>query len=158
SRDLSLPRSAARSAREAGGSRLPRSGAFVNHHAIARVGVMIVSIAAAACMVGPRRTIPVVETPAAYKSATAADSRPAPIPTDCWTLFGDDELSSLEEQALRHSLDVRAAAARVLEARAAARAVDSAFFPIVTAEPGITRARAAPRAGSMSAVTATTVQ
>jgi multidrug efflux system outer membrane protein len=63
---------------------------------------------------------------------------------DWWRSFGDPRLTQLEEEALRGSLDLQAAVARVKQARAAAAAVRSQFYPVVTLDPSLTRARTSP--------------
>src|SRR5262249_48290770 len=66
-----------------------------------------------------------------------------------WTLFGDPELARLEESASQSNQDVRAAIARVDEARAAARITDAQFFPSLTLNPLAQRFRtSAPSARS----------
>ena len=56
-----------------------------------------------------------------------------------WELFGDPELDQLEETAVAQNQDLKAAVARVDEARARARLQGASFFPSITAAPAYTR-------------------
>src|SRR5204863_9744596 len=71
------------------------------------------------CAVGPDYERPTLSSPAGWGSqegdktkAEAADLR------RWWTVFGDEKLNSLVDRAIRRNLDLRAAEARVREARA----------------------------------------
>jgi outer membrane protein TolC len=81
--------------------------------------------------------------PPAYESASAAEEKPPELHTDWWRLFGDAELERLEEEAIAANQDLKAAMARVLEARAAARIVESSLYPLLTFDPSISRQRTA---------------
>lgn len=105
----------------------------------------------AACAVGPDYKRPDAPTPAAFKEApTLAAGEQAGTwktaePSDgahrgeWWTVFGDPVLDSLETQALAANQNLKAAAARVEEARAATRSARSQWFPQVGAGFGPTR-------------------
>jgi multidrug efflux system outer membrane protein len=101
----------------------------------------LLALATASCAVGPDYERPAVNAPAAYRSATAGDSATPSMDRRWWTLFGDPRLVDLEEEAARANPDLRAAIARVTEARAAARVTDSAFFPSLSANPSASRSR-----------------
>ncbi|MEO6569411.1 MAG: efflux transporter outer membrane subunit [Opitutaceae bacterium] len=99
--------------------------------------------------VGPDYTLPVVDAPGAYRDI-AADSQIAwktAQPSDdvvrgeWWKLFGDDTLSELQDQALAANQDLRAAAARVDQARASAGFARSAGWPQIAGNPSLTRER-----------------
>lgn len=105
----------------------------------------------AACAVGPDYKRPDVTTPAAFKEAPtlapgeqAGTWKPAE-PADgahrgeWWKVFGDPVLDALEEQALAANQNLKAAAARVEEARAATRTARSQWFPQVGVGFGPTR-------------------
>ncbi|MBU9226332.1 multidrug efflux transporter outer membrane subunit OpcM [Burkholderia multivorans] len=105
----------------------------------------------AACAVGPDYKRPDVTTPAAFKEAPtlapgeqAGTWKPAE-PADAahrgewWKVFGDPVLDALEEQALAANQNLKAAAARVEEARAATRTARSQWFPQVGVGFGPTR-------------------
>jgi multidrug efflux system outer membrane protein len=116
----------------------------------------------AACSVEPTYKRPDVDTPVAFKeapaaSATSAASAPSAQDTgtwkqaqpaddahrgEWWTIFGDPQLNALEEQAAAANQDLKAAAARVQQARAVTRAAKSDWFPKFDAGFGPTRERA----------------
>ncbi|MCC8400725.1 efflux transporter outer membrane subunit [Paraburkholderia sp. MMS20-SJTN17] len=113
----------------------------------------------AACSVEPAYKRPDVETPAAFKEAPAAATgsaasventgtwKPAQPADDAlrgewWKVFGDPQLDALEEQAAAANQDLKAAAARVQQARAVTQAAKSDWFPKFDAGFGPTRERA----------------
>ena len=107
------------------------------------------------CEVGPNYQRPALDVPATFKSdaptTTQAASHPATAPAtqvsaEWWRLFNDDQLTTLETTAIHSNQNLRAAVARVLEARAAARITKSAFFPTVTSTPSFTRSRSSANA------------
>lgn len=82
------------------------------------------------CAVGPDYAAPSIAPAVAYRNAPAATgSRPQPIPSDWWRGFGDPVLDRLEAEALDQNLDIAAAAARVMQARAAASAARAGLLP-----------------------------
>ncbi|KVE37766.1 efflux transporter outer membrane subunit, partial [Burkholderia sp. TSV86] len=97
----------------------------------------------AGCAVGPDYQRPEVRTPAAFKEAPALDpgeqagtwkeAEPADGAHrgEWWTVFGDPVLNALETQALAANQNLKAAAARVEQARAATRAARAQWFPQV---------------------------
>ena len=103
--------------------------------------VLVLAGAMTSCMTGPDYKRPDLKTPALYKSATAADAAEPGLSLDWWKLFNDPDLSALEEEALRANHDLKAAMARVAQARASASSVKSEFFPVVTMNPSATRSR-----------------
>jgi len=119
----------------------------------------------AACSVEPVYKRPDVDTPAAFKEAPAAAAAAAASgvtatsaqnagtwkaaqPNDdalrgeWWKVFGDPQLDALEEQAAAANQDLKAAAARVQQARAVTQAAKSDWFPKLDAGFGPTRERA----------------
>ncbi|MFA6242265.1 MAG: efflux transporter outer membrane subunit [Candidatus Hydrogenedentales bacterium] len=103
--------------------------------------VLVLAGAMTSCMTGPDYKRPDLKTPALYKSATAADAAEPGLALDWWKLFNDPDLTALEEEALRANQDLKAAMARVAQARASASSVKSEFFPVVTMNPSATRSR-----------------
>ena len=91
------------------------------------------------CQVGPDYSRPQLDVPTTYKSATAQDAatQPSALATDWWQLFNDPDLTRLEEAAIRDNPDLKAAVARVAEARAAASQVASQYYPTITFDPSI---------------------
>jgi multidrug efflux system outer membrane protein len=119
----------------------------------------------AACSVEPTYKRPDVDTPVAFKEAPAASAATAASapsassaqdtgtwkqaqPADdahrgeWWTIFGDPQLDALEQQAAAANQDLKAAAARVQQARAVTQAAKSDWFPKLDAGFGPTRERA----------------
>lgn len=91
------------------------------------------------CSVGPDYHRAATETPAAYselipwKEATPSD---AITRGDWWTVFGDSKLNALQTEAVANNQDLRAAVARVDQARAIARVAKSEFIPHIAANAG----------------------
>ncbi|HVS72447.1 MAG TPA: efflux transporter outer membrane subunit [Phycisphaerae bacterium] len=108
-----------------------------------------------ACKVSPDYKRPPLEVPGGYKSATTMESSTEPgFGQDWWVVFGDAELNGLEERAVYGNQNVKAAMARVAQARAALTVTRSQFYPVVTADPSVTRSRsAAGRSGSGATAT-----
>ena len=74
----------------------------------------------ASCTLGPNYKRPVVETPAVHRGATPATAGPESLADLKWfELFHDDQLTALVSTALKENFEVRIAAERVLQARAA---------------------------------------
>ena len=105
----------------------------------------------AGCAVGPHYERPAVDVPPAFKEAPpspqAARQWKAALPADgvprgkWWMVFGDAALNALQEQAMAANQDLKAAAARVEQARALSRNARSAYYPSVEAGFGPIRQR-----------------
>jgi NodT family efflux transporter outer membrane factor (OMF) lipoprotein len=96
----------------------------------------------AACSVGPNYVRPPVETPSAYKEAQGwkqAEPRDERPRGNWWEVFNDAQLNALVTQVAITNQTIKAAEARVREARALTQAARAAFFPIVTANASATR-------------------
>ena len=61
-----------------------------------------------------------------------------------WEVFGDTNLNDLEAQALRANQELKAAVARVDQARATARVARSDLLPSLSLDPSFTRQRYSP--------------
>lgn len=106
----------------------------------------------AGCAVGPDYQRPAADIPQAFKEATlspeAAQRWKAAQPSDdisrgkWWAVFNDAELDALQEQALAANQDLKAAAARVTQARALQSGARGELFPRLDAGFGPTRQRA----------------
>jgi multidrug efflux system outer membrane protein len=96
-----------------------------------------------ACSVGPSYQRPDVAPPAAFQQAPDPAAVPVPVVLDShwWTLFGDDDLNRLAGEVLAANQDVKAALARVDEARALTRSARGDFFPSLDLAPSVRRAR-----------------
>jgi NodT family efflux transporter outer membrane factor (OMF) lipoprotein len=94
------------------------------------------------CSVGPNYVRPPVETPSAYKEAQGwkqAEPRDERPRGNWWEAFNDPQLNTLVTQVAITNQTIKAAEARVREARALTQAARAAFFPIVTANASATR-------------------
>jgi multidrug efflux system outer membrane protein len=104
-----------------------------------RGGLLAALVLLAGCSVGPNYHQPAaVALPAdwRWKLAEPRDDQPKGA---WWELFGDPELNKLEQAAAAQNQDLKAAVARVDEARARARLSGAEFFPQLTLEPAYTR-------------------
>ncbi|TEA71861.1 efflux transporter outer membrane subunit [Allopusillimonas ginsengisoli] len=115
-------------------------------------GLSGLALAMAGCAVGPSYQRPDVDMPAAFKEATlspeAAQHWKAAQPADAlergqwWAIFQDAALDDLERRAMDANQNLKAAAARVEQARALQRDARSDRFPTVDVGIGPTRQRA----------------
>jgi NodT family efflux transporter outer membrane factor (OMF) lipoprotein len=110
----------------------------------------------AACSLAPVYQTPVTAAPAAsYKEA--GDWKPAQ-PADAaprgpwWNIFHDTQLDSLEAQVTTSNQNLKAAFARLQQARAQMRYVRASYLPTVTASAGASRARTSINAPQYSTV------
>ena len=112
-------------------------------------GLLAVLLILAGCSVAPTYTKPDAAAPAAYKEAvnsqagnwkTAQPSEQAPR-GEWWTVFGDAALNELEQRALLANQSLKAAAARVQEARAFQQTARAGLFPTLDAGVGAQRGR-----------------
>ncbi|HVR84851.1 MAG TPA: efflux transporter outer membrane subunit [Planctomycetota bacterium] len=94
-----------------------------------------------ACNVGPDYERPPVSVPNGYKSATPDEGGSPGLTQEWWKLFHDPELTGLEEAAIRANQDLKAAIARVDQARAALQGARSGLYPSVVLNPSIERQR-----------------
>jgi NodT family efflux transporter outer membrane factor (OMF) lipoprotein len=99
-----------------------------------------------ACSLAPHYQRPVMPAPppaykesGEWKTATPADTAPR---GRWWTMFGDADLDALEGQLTSANQNLKAALARLDQARAQTRFARSAWFPTVTAGASATRAEA----------------
>jgi NodT family efflux transporter outer membrane factor (OMF) lipoprotein len=124
-----------------------------------RAGVVVCAIAGLfGCSVGPNYVRPPVETPSAYKEAQAwkqAEPRDEQPRGNWWEAFNDPQLNTLVTQVAITNQTIKAAEARVREARALTQQARAAFFPIVTANASVTRSGSG--GGTRSTSSGTTV-
>ncbi len=104
---------------------------------------------------------PSVETPAAFRDADAIAWKTAePADTfargEWWQLFGDPALDDLVTRTLANNQDLRAAAARVEQARAAAGLARSAYWPQIAANGLVVREQASSTTDNVAPNTLTT--
>lgn len=106
------------------------------------------SLVLASCTVGPDFQRPQVSVPDSYRLVSpdpaATLSTVTPQPADLsrwWAAFSDPTLSSLIDRAAAANLDVKAAEARIRQARASVAISRSGLFPTLDASGSATRSR-----------------
>jgi outer membrane protein, multidrug efflux system len=99
--------------------------------------------ALAGCTVGPEYRRPPVTAPEQFRGETGPAEAASFADQAWWEIFDDETLESLIAEALQNSYDIRLAAWRVEEARAAAGLARSQRFPAVQAAAGASRGRSA---------------
>lgn len=102
----------------------------------ALAAVLLCALLAGGCALGPDYTRPAQDMPAQWRPnlADRGDLR-----ADWWTLYGDQTLNALVEEALSHNHDLAIAMARIDEARAYLGIARSAQLPSVSGEAGTGR-------------------
>ena len=113
------------------GSRICAAGPFSSVFLVACLAAL------AGCAVGPDYKRPSVDVPDGYRRA-ASDTNTASGDESFgdlgwWQAFADPQLSAYVAEALTNSYDIKIAAARVLQAEAAARITHSQYFPTINA-------------------------
>lgn len=101
----------------------------------ARLALSAAAAAVVAACATPQGARPALELPQATAAAPREIGR-------FWTLFDDAPLNALIDEALANNLDLRAAIARIDEARANLRLARSPLYPSLDAQFGANRARA----------------
>ncbi|MGH7131422.1 MAG: efflux transporter outer membrane subunit [Phycisphaerales bacterium] len=97
----------------------------------------------AGCAVGPDYVPPKTETPADYSTQLGGGEKQGPAELkQWWKNLGDPALDQLLQQSISQNLDLRAAAARIAQARAFRGVVNAGFFPTVDASASYERSRA----------------
>jgi multidrug efflux system outer membrane protein len=134
----------------------------------ARVALLLATLSLAfalflsGCAVGPDYKRPTSTAPSQYK-AEALGSWKEGQPLDhvpkgqWWEIFADETLNDLQRRAGEANQELKAAVARVEQARAVARVARSELLPTLNADPSYTRQRFSPNAvPSFGGVTANT--
>jgi multidrug efflux system outer membrane protein len=113
------------------------------------------------CTLGPDYQRPEVKVPTAYreeapwKEATPADTLDKGA---WWRIYGDPVLGGLQERALAANQDLKAAVARVDQARALARISETGLYPRLDLDPSVQRGRSAADLSGGVSVTRTTLR
>jgi multidrug efflux system outer membrane protein len=119
------------------GVKLSRYSVFFSH-----VSCLILFLLLCSCTVGPNYKRPdntgLIPPDWHWKIAEPMDEVPK---GEWWTVFGDPVLDDLETKAVADNQDLRAAVARVDQARFAARLSRSSFFPELSLDPSFRRER-----------------
>ncbi len=97
----------------------------------------------AGCTLGPNFTPPIADMPESFARHETGQSASAPVSlpvvADWWTLFHDARLSALEQRIAGANFDLKIAALRVAQARAAFGVADAARLPSVNGNANVTR-------------------
>jgi NodT family efflux transporter outer membrane factor (OMF) lipoprotein len=111
-------------------------------------------LALGACSTDPPAGVKPEEMPKAF-TAPVASGAPVWPSTTWWTGFSSDELSALETTAQQNNLDLAAAAARVIQARANSGIAASALFPAVDLGANASRGASSVSTGKGKSTTVT---
>jgi multidrug efflux system outer membrane protein len=103
--------------------------------------IACVALALAACAVGPDYKRPAVDVPPAYRWQPASGEPGSLGDLSWWDLYRDADLQQLLRTALAENLDVRIAATRVEQARAALGTTRLQMLPTITGAGGLARQR-----------------
>jgi NodT family efflux transporter outer membrane factor (OMF) lipoprotein len=106
----------------------------------------------AGCTVGPKYATPPAPVPEAFKEVPPdsfketkdwkiAQPHAPSLPAKWWEVFGDAQLTALEEQAVEGNQDLKVAEARFREARAMIRFNRASEFPTISTNPSIASLR-----------------
>jgi len=127
----------------------PATGTVAGTAAVLILGALVLT----GCAIGPDYKRPVNTAPIAYKSIEATNDLGAwkegkpldNVPKGAWwEVFGDTVLDDLEQRASTTNQELKAAVARVEQARASARVARSEFLPTLDANPSWRRERFSP--------------
>ena len=114
-----------------------------------RLTALAALVTVTGCTVGPNYHAPVMPVPPAYgEQVAAADAAAEPV--DWWSRFGDTELTSLVERALKDSPTVQIAAVRIREARLQEAIARSQGKPVVNASADVNHIQFSKNAGLSS--------
>lgn len=109
----------------------------------------LITVATVCAAVGPDYVRPSASIPAHFSDSDTGSWQlghpgdTAPRGT-WWTIFGDERLNRLELGAATNNQDLRAALARVEQARASTRSARAEYFPAISLDPSYTRSRYSP--------------
>jgi NodT family efflux transporter outer membrane factor (OMF) lipoprotein len=106
----------------------------------------------AGCMVGPKYVKPDTPTPTAFQEAPPesfketrdwkfANPAAPSLPANWWEIFGDPQLTALEQEAVAGNQDLKIAEARFREARAMIRFNRASEFPTISTNPSLASLR-----------------
>ena len=102
---------------------------------------LMFAILVSGCAIGPRYREPVMELPQTYRTYKTVDQAESMINLPWWKVFNDKTLQELIRETLVNNYDLRAAAARVDEARAMVGVTRAQILPQTDLTTGISRGR-----------------
>jgi len=98
--------------------------------------ILFMTLLLSACMLGPDFQKPDVETPETFRFTESTAEMEETVNLKWWELFSDPILFSLVNTALQNNLDVRVAASRIEEARAALGFSAADLYPMLDIQGG----------------------
>lgn len=128
-----------------------------NRLQLAPLPLLAALLVLAGCSVAPPYQRPAVDTPAAFKEATAPGQWKTAEPAESvprgewWKVFADPLLDDLEIRAAAANQDLKAGLARLAQARAVQQNARSALFPQIGIGAGPTRQRPSPASQGLAA-------
>ncbi len=128
-----MTRSKARTATQRRAGRRTRRAAAV---------LLLGAAALPGCVVGPDHAAPVVHTPQRWNAAPGRGLASDPVEAEWWRRLGDERLTTLVAQSLTANLDIRAATARVREARALRGVAAADQWPTIALDTAYQRQQA----------------
>ncbi|WP_233146118.1 efflux transporter outer membrane subunit [Pigmentiphaga sp. NML080357] len=122
----------------------------------AAIATLLAAMALAGCAVAPAYQPPKAEVPAAFKEAAGGNWKAAQPAEEAhrgqwWTIFRDPVLDEMQERAGRANQNLKAAAARLVQARARLREARADLYPSVDGGVGPTRQRPSPASRGLPA-------
>jgi multidrug efflux system outer membrane protein len=113
------------------------TGVTIARRSLAHAVLVAGALAAAGCAaVGPNYKRPEMAPPPAYRWAAQAQAAQSIADVPWWQVFSDEALQALIRDSIAHNLDLRAAVARVQEARALSGVAKSFLYPEVNLNAG----------------------
>ena len=106
-----------------------------------RAALLTLVVLVSGCAIGPRYREPIMELPQTYRSYKTLEQGESMINLPWWKVFADKTLQELIRETLVNNYDLRAAAARVDEARAMVGVTRSQILPQTDLTSGISRDR-----------------
>jgi NodT family efflux transporter outer membrane factor (OMF) lipoprotein len=109
------------------------------------LGLIAGALFVASCTLGQNYKRPAIETPSTYRSAAGQPSTASLADLQWFELFHDETLTGLVKTALQENFELRIAAERILQARAAYGITRAAQFPSVDVSADAIAARSSQR-------------
>lgn len=116
---------------------------------------LLAALLLAGCSLVPEYERPAIAVPQAWRDGTAGRQAAAWPAPDWWRGFGSADLDALIAQARASNLDIRAAAARILQARAQEAISGASLWPSVSAGGDYSRTRSRPSSSSTTTTRST---
>jgi len=93
-----------------------------------------------ACNLGPDYKQPETASPEGWQWAPVKEN-PQPVTSEWWKAFNNEELNKLEAMAIANNQDLKAAVARIAQARATAKVAGAPLYPTLSAGGGAVKSK-----------------